>query len=113
MACLRKNADVFAFSAIDLKGIDPKITEHHVNKDMKTKSPKQRLRQFGAERDQAITKQVADLLKAGHITEVQYPIWISNVVMVENKEKKWRVRIDFRDLNSACPIDYYPLPRID
>lgn len=26
---------------------------------------------------------------------------------------KWRVCIDFRDLNKACPKDHYPLPRID
>ncbi|KAL0320398.1 UNVERIFIED_CONTAM: Transposon Ty3-I Gag-Pol polyprotein [Sesamum radiatum] len=27
--------------------------------------------------------------------------------------KKWRMCIDFRDLNKACPKDFYPLPRID
>ncbi|KAL0416105.1 UNVERIFIED_CONTAM: Pro-Pol polyprotein [Sesamum latifolium] len=26
---------------------------------------------------------------------------------------KWRMCIDFRDLNQACPKDFYPLPRID
>ncbi|KAL0447889.1 UNVERIFIED_CONTAM: hypothetical protein Slati_1916800 [Sesamum latifolium] len=26
---------------------------------------------------------------------------------------KWRMCIDFRDLNKACPKDFYPLPRID
>ncbi|KAL0439123.1 UNVERIFIED_CONTAM: hypothetical protein Slati_2395300 [Sesamum latifolium] len=26
---------------------------------------------------------------------------------------KWRICIDFRDLNKACPKDFYPLPRID
>ncbi|KAK4386295.1 Transposon Ty3-G Gag-Pol polyprotein [Sesamum angolense] len=26
---------------------------------------------------------------------------------------KWRMCIDFRDLNKACPKDFYPVPRID
>ncbi|KAL0456119.1 UNVERIFIED_CONTAM: hypothetical protein Slati_0951100 [Sesamum latifolium] len=27
--------------------------------------------------------------------------------------RRWRMCIDFRDLNKACPNDFYPLPRID
>ena len=26
---------------------------------------------------------------------------------------KWRMCVDFTDLNRACPKDSYPLPRID
>ena len=29
------------------------------------------------------------------------------------KNGKWRVRIDFTDLNKACPKDSFPLPHID
>ena len=30
-----------------------------------------------------------------------------------NKGGKWRVCIDYTDLNDACPKDNFPLPRID
>ena len=33
--------------------------------------------------------------------------------MVKNANGKWRICVDFTDLNKACPKDSYPLPRID
>ncbi|XP_057791111.1 uncharacterized protein LOC131008236 [Salvia miltiorrhiza] len=111
--CLRRNADVFAFSTADLKGIDRSLAEHCLNVDPKVKPVKQRTRNFGAEKDAAIREQVQGLLEAGHIEEVQYPEWISNAVMVPKKTNTWRMCVDFRDLNAACPKDHYPLPRID
>ena len=33
--------------------------------------------------------------------------------MVKKPNGKWRMCIDFTDLNRACPKDSYPLPRID
>ena len=33
--------------------------------------------------------------------------------MVRKNNRKWRICVDFTDLNRACPKDSYPLPRID
>ena len=33
--------------------------------------------------------------------------------MVKKANEKWRMFMDFTDLNRACPKDSYPLPRID
>ena len=33
--------------------------------------------------------------------------------MVKKANGKWRICVDFMDLNRACPKDSYPLPRID
>ena len=33
--------------------------------------------------------------------------------MVKKVNGKWRMCVDFMDLNRACPKDSYPLPRID
>ena len=53
------------------------------------------------------------LKKAGAIKEVFYPEWLANTVVVRKKTGKWRVYIDFTDLNKACPKDPFPLSRID
>lgn len=41
------------------------------------------------------------------------PKWLANVVLVRKTNGKWRVSVDFTDLNKACQKDSYPLPRID
>ena len=33
--------------------------------------------------------------------------------MVKKANRKWRMSIDFTDLNKACPKDSYPLPRVN
>ena len=42
-----------------------------------------------------------------------YPDWLANVVMVKKANGKWRICINFTNLNRACFKDSYPLPRID
>jgi hypothetical protein len=61
----------------------------------------------------AIAEEVEKLLKARFIREVYYPDWLANVVLVKKSNGKWRMCIDFTDLNKACPKDSFPLPRID
>ena len=38
---------------------------------------------------------------------------MANIVMVKKANGKWRICVDFTDLNRACPKDNYPLPYID
>ena len=44
---------------------------------------------------------------------MEYPEWLANVVLVKKENDKWRLCIDFTDINKACPKDRFPLPRID
>lgn len=57
--------------------------------------------------------EVDKLLEAGFIQQITYPQWLSNVVMVKKKNDKWRMCVDFFNLNKACSKDHFPLPRID
>jgi hypothetical protein len=58
-------------------------------------------------------EEVDKLLITNFIREVFYPNWLANVVMVKKANGKWRMCVDFTDLNKACPKDSFPLPRID
>ena len=46
-----------------------------------------------------MTKEVEKLLEADFIREVFYPDWLANVVMVKKSNGKWRMCVDFTDLN--------------
>ncbi|XP_012844975.1 PREDICTED: uncharacterized protein LOC105965010 [Erythranthe guttata] len=109
---LRDNSDVFAWKSEDLTGIDPSIMVHKLHINTKVRPVKQKKRHFGAIKDAIIKEEVDKLLQIGHIREIQFSEWLSNAVLVAKPGGKWRMCIDFRDLNAACPKDHYPLPRI-
>ena len=44
---------------------------------------------------------------------MDYLEWLANVVLVKKTNGKWRLCIDFTDINKACLKDSFPLPRID
>ena len=96
-----------------MKAIDPSVTTHKLNIDPAFKPIRQRRRKFGPERSKAVNEEVDRLLNAGSITEVKYPEWLVNPVVVKKKNSKWRVCVNFTDLNKACPKDSFPLPHID
>ena len=58
-------------------------------------------------------EEVQKLLEAGAIKEIHYLQWLANTVVVKKKTGKWRVCVDFTDLNKACPKDSFPLPKVD
>lgn len=60
-----------------------------------------------------MNKEVEEWLKTGIIRPVRYPTWISSPVLVKKPDDSWRICIDFKNLNSSCLRDYYPLPEID
>ncbi|KAI3757912.1 hypothetical protein L6452_05456 [Arctium lappa] len=105
--------DCFAWTHEDMVGIDPSIISHKLNIDPSFKPVQQKRRKFAPERNKVINDEVDNLLKTGKIREVKYPDWLANVVVVQKKNGKWRVCIDFTDLNKACPKDPFPLPHID
>jgi hypothetical protein len=110
---LFNNKDVFAWSANDLCGVNRDVIEHSVNLDPTIRPMKQKLRKISNEKAEGERNKVKRLMSAGVIKEVTYPEWLANTVMVKKANGKWRMCIDFTDLNKACPKDEFPLPRID
>ena len=94
-------------------GVNPTVITHMLNVSPSFKPVKQKRRSFTRERQKVINEVVNKLLQAKAIKEVEYHNWLANVVLVKKASGKWRLYIDFTDLNRAWPNDSFPLPRID
>ena len=57
--------------------------------------------------------EVNKLLAVGFIHKVYYPDWLANVVLIKKANGKWRMCVEFTNLNKTCLKDSFPLPRID
>ena len=110
---LRKNIDVFAWSHEDMLGIDPSVITHRLNVHPSSKLACQKKKVFAPEWDNAIKEKIQKLTMVKFIQEIYYLDWLANVVMVRKANGKWRMCVDFIDLNKACPKDNYPLSRIN
>ena len=96
-----------------MPGIPASIIQHCLNVDPRKKPVQQRRRVFAPERNKVVMDEVNKLLTANFIREVHYPKWLANVVVVKKANGKWRIYVDFTDLNQAYLKDSFPLPRID
>ena len=113
IACLRENADLFAWSAADMLRIDPIVDCHQLTVSPGASIVAQRRMKQPSEKAEAAEKVVKDLIEANFIYEAKYTTWLSNVALVKKSNGKRRMCIDYTDLNRACPKDAYPLPNID
>ena len=93
--------------------MDQSFIFHCLNVNPSTILKKQPPRRSSREHSNAIKGKVLKLKRARAIKEVFYPKWLANTVVVKKKTEKWRVCVDFTDLNKAYLKDPFPLPRID
>ncbi|GJV31330.1 reverse transcriptase domain-containing protein [Tanacetum coccineum] len=110
---LQRSLDVFAWTPVDMTGVLRHIAEHRLNVREGCQPIRQKKRGQAAKRNIAINGEVSKLVAAGIMREVHYHDWLSNLVMVKKHDDGWRMCVDFKDLNKACPKDGYPLPEID
>ena len=108
---LKENLDVFTWSHVDMSGIPPFTSCHKLNVNPHHKTIKQKRQTFNEERYDTIEQEVDCLLAARFIRKVVYPDWVSNIVLVTKSNGKWRMCVDFTDLNKSCSKDSFLLPR--
>ncbi|GJW61110.1 reverse transcriptase domain-containing protein [Tanacetum coccineum] len=110
---LQRSLDIFAWTPRDTTGVPRQIAEHRLNVRKGCQPVRQKKIGQAAERNVAINDDVSKLVTAGIMREVHYHDWLSNPVMVKKSDNSWRMCVDFKDLNKACPKDGYPMPEID
>ncbi|RDX63409.1 hypothetical protein CR513_58160, partial [Mucuna pruriens] len=96
-----------------MSGIELNFLCHRLFIALGTRLVSQKKRKLGEENRRVAKGETKKLLAACFIREVQYPVWLASVVMVRKSSDKWRMCIDYMDLNKACSNDPYPLPNID
>ena len=110
---LKRNVDVFAWNAYETPRVDPNFICHYLNVNPSVTSRKQPPRHSSKNHFDVVKDEVLKLKQAGAIKEVFYLEWLANTVVVKKKTGKWRVCVDFTDLNKACLKDHFPMLQID
>ncbi|GAA0177428.1 hypothetical protein LIER_42137 [Lithospermum erythrorhizon] len=94
----------------DNPGVDPDLALHWLHVDPMFIPIKQRKKTLNEEKNLAIREEIASLLKAEAIRELQFPCWIANFVLVKKPNNKWQMCTNFTNLKKRCPKDFYSLP---
>lgn len=110
---LVQHRTALASSHLDIEEIDPNMITHQLSILTDATPIRQKKRTFAPERNQAVAEEVGKLLATNFIREVYYPDWLSNVVIVKKANGKWRMWVNFKDLNCSCLKDSFPLPLVD
>ena len=110
---LVQNVDVFAWSPYEVLVVDSEFIVHKLNVKPLYRPKKQKPRRLAKEHVDAVGQEVKRLKETRAIREIFFPKWLANIVVVKKKNGKWRVCVDFTDLNLVCPKDPFSMSKID
>lgn len=113
--CVKVHVDIFTIFSGEISGIDPSVSYHQLNIEywsfcsMCGSIKKARI----PRNNEGSMKTDYCLLDAKSISDVKYTKWLSNVGLVKKASGKWKMCVDYTQLNKVCPEDLYQLPNID
>jgi len=115
--CVRQvlidNVDLFAWTVVDLPGVNPRVDSQRLSIFRAVRQISQKKRKLREERRLVAKAKAEKLLQVGFIKEVHYITWLANGVLVKNFGGKCQMWVDYIDLDEACTNDAYLLPSID
>lgn len=104
---------IFSWSPTDMPGIIPKVFTHYLNVWPEYKLVQLKKRCLGIKQQNVAEEEVDKLLEDGFVHKIAYPQWLDNIVMLKKGNEKWRMCVEFTNLNKARPKDNFLLPRIN
>lgn len=110
---LRKNIYLFSSAPSDMPRIDTRVVCHRFTIEPTIKHLSQIKHNVGEEKRELIDEEVLKLTSANFVKELKYPSWLASMVLVKKASNKWRLYVNFIDLDTTCPKDLYLLPNID
>eukprot|EP00253_Pinus_taeda_P030192 PITA_30192 len=110
---LNHHLDAFAWSYKEMKVVHPSICTHHIYIKEDFQPVQQPQRRMNPALKDIVKEELQKLLDAGFIYPIFDSEWVSPLVLVPKKSRKWRIYVDYRELNKATKKDHFPLPFID
>eukprot|EP00253_Pinus_taeda_P023379 PITA_23379 len=110
---LQKKFTAFAWEYNDMKGIDPKTCIHHIYIEENSRPIIQPRRRMNPNLREIVKEELQKLLNVNFIYPISDSRWVSPLVIVPKKNGKWRLCIDYKELNKETLKDHFPLPFID
>eukprot|EP00253_Pinus_taeda_P008877 PITA_08877 len=110
---LQKYKNAFAWDYPDMKGIDPQLCTHHIYIEKDARPVRQPQRRLNPHLKEIVKDELQKLLDVNFIYPISDSKWVSPLVVVPKKNGKWRICVDYRELNKATQKDHFPLPFID
>lgn len=96
-----------------MKGLHPRLCMHQIYIKEDCKPMRQPLRRVNPALREIVKQELQKLLNARFIYPISNSEWVSPLVIVPKKNGKWRVCVDYRELNVANNKYHFPLPFID
>eukprot|EP00253_Pinus_taeda_P024779 PITA_24779 len=110
---LRKHLDSFAWSYKEMKGVHPSVCTQHIYSKEDCKPIRQPQRRMNLPLKDIVKEELQKLLDAGFIYPIYNSEWVSRLVLVPKKNGKWRICVDYQELNKATKKDHFPFTFID
>ena len=96
-----------------MKGVHPSVCTHHIYIKEDCKPVRQPQRRINPALKHIVKEVLQKLLDAVFIYPITDSEWVSPLVLVPKKNGKWRICVDYRELNKATKKDHFTLPFID
>ena len=110
---LGKYSKAFSWDYTNMSGIHPDTCTHHIYMKDNVRPIQQPQRRMNPMLKEIVKDELQKLLKVDFIYPISDSQWVSPLVVVPKKNGKWRICVDYRELNKATLKDHFPLPFID
>ena len=110
---LQVEKEAFARDYTDMKGISLDLCTRHIYIKEDSHLVRQPQRRMNPLLKDIVKEELQKLLDVNFIYPISDSQWVSPLVIVPNKNGKWRICVDYRELNKAMQKDHFPLPFID
>jgi hypothetical protein len=110
---LQEHSEAFAWEYTNMKGIHPDMCTHHICIRDNSKPVRHPQRRMNLGLRVIIKEELHKLLNANFIYPISDSQWVSPLMIVPNKNEKWHICIDYRELNKATHKYHFLLSFID